>query len=873
MGTTLRVIRHLTLVAVVSLVLATGVSGAFALENSGCLGCHETPPVGPAPSAPGPLSGPMSGESAPLTPKIMTVPDVDRDTACKACHMEGFVGSHPFHQVGSNCGAACHPSWGDSLQTAVPSYVDPVSGASFASSASKDTPAALLHIIHSKRRWPADVNTPESACSSCHEVAACDACHTGVVDATHSGHGQTGSGAFPARGTYSGVVGRGVVGNDQSLRSATLEANSCAISECHDLDGTAQDYPGAVEDYNYAVGENPDDVAHASMAVTKIGLWRTRSNNLYSGSRMSYAGVAGAELTVTFNGTRIELVSDKDPYRGYAEVVLDGSIVATVNAYAPVTQRQAVLYTSETLWDGDHTLTIRPLGTRSAEARATFFVVDAVRVFREVPRSVSPACARCHSGLMHPANHAGTDAAIRASNGGKGCSDTPAQYQTGCHDISDLAKLHAPMKAEGCDPCHAPGRTPARECKTCHDDSGVAGYASSTTLYPSSDDTLTAAVALFPAAPATRYSKVCETSTAGDADTSYVEFSSAGRSVFGVTAPASLPASSTITNVTVYYRMRYVTGAGTPCNAGASLKVGGQYFNQPGVNNATAAYVLRSYAFSNNPKTGLPWTVAQVTDPGNADALQGLGVYTTDATPPVRITQAYAVVNYNIGRYVQTVTTGVTHHNNVKYLLDRRDAEIGAYYYDGVDPAHGWSAKSWQDCNAACHESYVGPSWSAYDGTYMWYSLAGQYQSLPETRTLTLDAGVLPASSSLSFKTRWQFYGALDGSGCVEASTDNGRTWTTLTGTVFGISRSQLTMNSPASWGDAVYDLSAYAGRDTQLRFRYNMSPYTSGPGWSVDAISITGATGTVYSDSAETLSPQMSASQWYREKAAYGAY
>ncbi len=860
------------LIAVVFITVALVGSAASAVENDGCLGCHENPPASGAAPA---FDGPMSADGSPGTPKLMAVEDVDRDSACKTCHSNGLVGTHPYHQRGSNCGAACHPAWGDSLTTAIPAYIDPISGASFASSASKSTPASLLHIIHSTRRWPAGVSTASSVCSSCHEAAACNACHTGVVDASHSGHSQVGSAQFPARGTWTGVVSYGVVAGDQSMRTAVPDTNACSIDECHDLDGTKADYPGQVEDYNYGPGQNPDDPSGSSAAVKTTGTWRLRANNLYTGSRMSFAGTLGSEMSVTFDGSRFELVSDKDPYRGLAELELDGSVVATLNAYAPTTQRQAILYSSDRLWPGEHTVKIRPLERKNPEARATFFVVDAVRVFRDVPDSIAPACSGCHSAMgRHPASHEGTDAAIRASNGGKGCSDTPAQYQTGCHDISNLAVLHSGMAAEGCDPCHAPGRTPARECKTCHDDSGVAGYTAKENLYPASDDTQTAGVTAFPATPATRWDKVAETSAAGDADTTYVNLTTPGRATFGFTPPASFPQSSTITNVTVYYRIRYVSGTGTPCNAGAAIRVGGQYYDQPTPTNATTAYVLRNYVFATNPKTGQPWTVAQITDPNDPAGLQAIGVYTSDATPNVRVTQAYAIVTYAVPRYVDTVSTGAAHHNNTRYLLDYRDAEIGAYYYDGTDPEHGWSARQWQDCNAACHQSYVGASWTAYEGQRMWYSLAGQWQSIAETRTLELDAGTLPSSAQLAFKTRWQFLTGNEATGCVEVSVDQGRSWTMLTGTVFGVSRDQLTGNSPASWGDATYDLSAYAGRETRIRFRYNMADtLTNGAGWAIDALSITGSSGLFFSDDAETLKPQWNAWQWYRESAAYQAW
>lgn len=171
-----RRLGHATVIALATacFVASLAISGAaFAADNTSCLSCH-----GPAMSMP--------------------VADVDRDSACASCHLPGFVGAHPYHQQGANCGAACHPGWGDSLLTAVPSFADPVSGAAFSSPGSKATAPAILHIIHSTPRWPAGVDTSSSRCASCHEAAACNACHTGAVSTKHANHSSAGNESYPA---------------------------------------------------------------------------------------------------------------------------------------------------------------------------------------------------------------------------------------------------------------------------------------------------------------------------------------------------------------------------------------------------------------------------------------------------------------------------------------------------------------------------------------------------------------------------------------------------------------------------------------------------------------------------------------------------
>ncbi len=399
---------------------------AIAADNSACLTCHAAA---------------MS----------MPVPDVDRDTACVACHVGGLVGTHPYHQAGSNCGSACHPGWGDSLMTAVPAYTDPVSGASFTSSTSKATSPAVLHIIHSDARWPRNVDASFSACASCHAPAACTACHTGAVSAEHTDHSATGNANYPAQSPWTGMVAHGVTGGDQTQHTAGVETNQCASAGCHDIEGTKANRPADVEDYNYAAGQNPDDPTGSSSAITLTGAWRYKASSVYTGSRMSYNNVAGSALTASFTGRRVDLVSDKDPYRGKADVYIDGAKVATIDTYSASTVYQAVMFSSDTLASGSHTISVRPLNQKNTSARAAYVVVDSFRVYTDVPDSIAPECLSCHGdkssghggSFSHEATHTvGTES-------GFACTD--------CHSMSmftEHGRTSSKTSGSSCAACH-----------------------------------------------------------------------------------------------------------------------------------------------------------------------------------------------------------------------------------------------------------------------------------------------------------------------------------------------------------------------------------------------------------------------------------
>jgi len=389
----------------------------------------------------------------------MTVPPVDRNTACKSCHLS-FAGTHPYHQAGANCGAACHSGWGASSATALPVVTDFASGAAFATDVSKDMPASVLHVIHSVPSWPAALSggSLASACSSCHAVAACNACHSAPIAPEHAAHSASGSAKFTAVDPWVGTMGRGVLLNDQTMRTATTGPNQCASAECHDVTETQAGQPGLTEDYNYAAGGNPTQPEATNSAITAVGAWRSRYSASYSAGRMSYTNSVVASLTATVSGDRVEIISERDPYRGQARVLLDGVVVGTFDGYAPFTTRQAVVFSID-LPAGTHTVGVAPTGTMNSAARAAFVVVDAFKVYPLGRDSTVPACVSCHNPMLtHGAVHE-TSSTCQAP------VEFPGRFGTGggtvvirclsCHR-DNLLSNHG-TDYTNCVMCHQPG--------------------------------------------------------------------------------------------------------------------------------------------------------------------------------------------------------------------------------------------------------------------------------------------------------------------------------------------------------------------------------------------------------------------------------
>lgn len=364
---------------------------------------------------------------------------VDRDTACQKCHTPGLLGTHPVHYPGANCGAVCHPGWGNSIRFATPTWRGPQG--SFASAESPNVSSAILHIIHSNPRWPAGISKANSECASCHAIAACTACHEDAPATSHASHSATGNEDYEARSPWYGVMGSGIVGEDQKTRTAAYQANMCASSECHDI--------SVVQD------RTPVGKEEGSPEVARVGTWSTRYGSNFSGGATIISNKAGASVSLTFTGQMVELLADKDPYRGAAEIWLDGELVETVDAYATTSSFQQVLYRSDALPLDQHTITVKVKGTKGTPAaKAAFFSVDALRTYAEIPNSLEPRCVSCHAdkGEGHGTDFAHEATAQAGELAGHACSACHSMLMVDEH-ARDNAASSAYEKGV-CSACH-----------------------------------------------------------------------------------------------------------------------------------------------------------------------------------------------------------------------------------------------------------------------------------------------------------------------------------------------------------------------------------------------------------------------------------
>jgi len=207
-------------------------------------------------------------------------------------------------------------------------------------------------------------------------------------------------------------------------------------------------------------------------------------------------------------------------------------------------------------------------------------------------------------------------------------------------------------------------------------------------------------------------------------------------------------------------------------------------------------------------------------------------------------------------------------HMNVwsKYVLGWENGATAYFDYSGNTPVQGSVSLLQSEGSRGIRAAKVElpkkpvtlPLPAPHSDIYQWYSgykpdvtdvMGDQWSSYMMTTTLKVP---VPAGAKLSFYEWWDVEAYYDWI-CVEASKDNGATWTTLAGKYtttadpIGSNPGNGTTGTAKRVVLEVMDMSAYGGMaNVQLRFRLNQDGGVFGLGWTVDDIMVVGADGTV---------------------------
>jgi hypothetical protein len=118
-------------------------------------------------------------------------------------------------------------------------------------------------------------------------------------------------------------------------------------------------------------------------------------------------------------------------------------------------------------------------------------------------------------------------------------------------------------------------------------------------------------------------------------------------------------------------------------------------------------------------------------------------------------------------------------------------------------------------------------------------------------RSIVRSVEVPPGSPTLTFQSQWNTQEGRD-FGFVQVSTDGGRTWTSLGNGdtteehdpgAIGLVADNVPgfTGDSAGWRAETFDLSAYAGLNVLLAFRYVSDSNTNGAGWWIDDVAVAG--------------------------------
>lgn len=114
--------------------------------------------------------------------------------------------------------------------------------------------------------------------------------------------------------------------------------------------------------------------------INYSGHWFQNTGSQYSGGSVNLAVDAGARVDFTFDGSAVTWIGYRDEWSGFAQVLVDGAVRATVDTYMTPSKAQTVTYSVTGLSSGTHVLSIVATGTQNAASGGAWIWVDAFQV-------------------------------------------------------------------------------------------------------------------------------------------------------------------------------------------------------------------------------------------------------------------------------------------------------------------------------------------------------------------------------------------------------------------------------------------------------------------------------------------------------------
>ena len=187
----------------------------------------------------------------------------------------------------------------------------------------------------------------------------------------------------------------GIASYDLDYRKNTGSWNPVALDTPTSTSVELSLQPGA--DYRFrlsATDTQGNTSGYVTTAASRLGLAQETATQItFDGAwtRVTVGGASGGYVrrsvttsdaaTYAFNGTSVALATTLGPNRGIAEIRVDGTLVNTVDLYAPTVAAARVVWTSQ-LDPGSHSVEVRVTGTSNASSTGSRVDVDAFLAWR-----------------------------------------------------------------------------------------------------------------------------------------------------------------------------------------------------------------------------------------------------------------------------------------------------------------------------------------------------------------------------------------------------------------------------------------------------------------------------------------------------------
>ena len=161
-------------------------------------------------------------------------------------------------------------------------------------------------------------------------------------------------------------------GNTIRVKLSNATANSISYTATNESISLTEDVVSST------VALNTGTYQENNPALVYSGNWLSRNSSNYDGGSLTLGTTANSFVEFKFNGTSFEWYGAKANNRGIAKIYIDGKEVSSVDAYSPSTSFTQLLYKSNDLDAGTHTVKIVVSGSKNKDSSHCQIDIDKI---------------------------------------------------------------------------------------------------------------------------------------------------------------------------------------------------------------------------------------------------------------------------------------------------------------------------------------------------------------------------------------------------------------------------------------------------------------------------------------------------------------